>query len=414
MSMYKLNKTFVEKIDKHRRRFFWHGKKEKKGYYMVKWSRVCRSKKKGGLGIKNINRQNISLLCKWLWKLETKQGLWQTIVHAKYVKGKPLPVVKIKVNDSPCWKEILKLREIYFAGRRVVLHNGGGCLLWKDSFGPDKVPLMRRFPEIYDICQDQDCTVKFLVNKNFILSFRRQVTGRLLNQWNMVVDYIKGLQLGDACDEIKWSLTKNGIFSTRSVYSFLEKSISGPNCWWIWKARLPLKIQIFMWQAFQDAILTRDNMKKRRWKGNPVCSFCKEHESLNHLFFLCPVARVVWGAMGNIVGTDRCPKNLWQAVVWFYSFFPKMRDLAIVGIASVCWALWKIRNKVTFDDHRMRTPCEVVFHAASLLNYWAGLPKDADKDFLKLGSEKMMMVATDLLRADARRRVASTGMMTRV
>ena len=377
-------------------------------------SRPCAFREFVSSLIKNIHRQNISLLCKWLWKLETKQGLWQTIVHAKYVKDKPLPVVKIKVNDSPCWKEILRLRDIYYAGRRVVLHNGGGCLLWKDSFGPNKTPLMRRFPEIYGICQDQDCTVKFLVDKNFVLSFRRQVTGVLLNQWNMVVDYIKGLQLSEAGDEVKWSLTKNGIFSTRSVYSFLENSVAGPNCWWIWKAKLPLKIQIFMWQAFQDAILTRDNMRKRKWNGSPACSFCKEPESLNHLFFVCPVAKVVWGAIGSMAGTNRCPKNLWQAVVWFYTFFPGMRSLAIVGIAAICWALWKMRNKVMFDDHRMRTPCEVLFHIASLLNYWAGLHKDSDKEFLKLGSEKMMMVATDLLRADARRRMASNGMTARV
>jgi hypothetical protein len=47
MAMFLLNKTFIEKLDVHRRRFFWHGKKQKKGYYMVKWTRVCRSKKKG-------------------------------------------------------------------------------------------------------------------------------------------------------------------------------------------------------------------------------------------------------------------------------------------------------------------------------------------------------------------------------
>jgi hypothetical protein len=29
MSMVLLNKTFIEKVDKHRRRFFWHGKGEK-------------------------------------------------------------------------------------------------------------------------------------------------------------------------------------------------------------------------------------------------------------------------------------------------------------------------------------------------------------------------------------------------
>jgi hypothetical protein len=39
--------------------------KEKKGYYMVQWSRVCRSRNKGGIRVKDLRKQNISLLCKW-------------------------------------------------------------------------------------------------------------------------------------------------------------------------------------------------------------------------------------------------------------------------------------------------------------------------------------------------------------
>jgi hypothetical protein len=69
-----LCKTFLEKMDKHRRRFFWHGKKLKRGYYMVKWTKVCGSKKKGGLGILDLHKQNISLLCKWWWKLDSELG----------------------------------------------------------------------------------------------------------------------------------------------------------------------------------------------------------------------------------------------------------------------------------------------------------------------------------------------------
>jgi hypothetical protein len=61
MSMFLLKKSFLEKVDKHRKRFFWQKRKDKKSYYMVKWSKVCRSKKKGGLGIKDLRRQNISL-----------------------------------------------------------------------------------------------------------------------------------------------------------------------------------------------------------------------------------------------------------------------------------------------------------------------------------------------------------------
>jgi hypothetical protein len=41
MAMFLWNDTFIEKIDKHRRRFFWAGKKKKRKYHMVKWTRVC-------------------------------------------------------------------------------------------------------------------------------------------------------------------------------------------------------------------------------------------------------------------------------------------------------------------------------------------------------------------------------------
>jgi hypothetical protein len=42
---------------------------------------ICKSKKKGGLGIKNLRKMNISLLCKWWWMLEKEDGLWHEIVR---------------------------------------------------------------------------------------------------------------------------------------------------------------------------------------------------------------------------------------------------------------------------------------------------------------------------------------------
>jgi hypothetical protein len=48
--------------------------------------KVCKSKRTGGLGIKNLRRVNISLLVKWWWLLETGEGLWQDIVRIEYIK----------------------------------------------------------------------------------------------------------------------------------------------------------------------------------------------------------------------------------------------------------------------------------------------------------------------------------------
>jgi hypothetical protein len=91
---------------------------------MVKWNRVCRSKCKGGLGVKDLAKQNISLLCKWGWKLENHKGLWQKIVRKRYLRNKIVTSVGNRTSDSPCWKALLSVEETYLAGRQVVLDRG--------------------------------------------------------------------------------------------------------------------------------------------------------------------------------------------------------------------------------------------------------------------------------------------------
>jgi hypothetical protein len=46
-----------------------------------------------------------------------------------------------------------------------------------------------------------------------------------------------------------------------------------------------------------NVLLTKDNMVKRKWTGNPICMFCNQTETANHLFFQCCVARYVWGQL---------------------------------------------------------------------------------------------------------------------
>lgn len=74
MSMFLIPKGVLGKLDKHRKRFFWQEHEGRKRYHLVKWPRICRLKEKGGLGVKDLHKQNVSLLTKWWWKLETKSG----------------------------------------------------------------------------------------------------------------------------------------------------------------------------------------------------------------------------------------------------------------------------------------------------------------------------------------------------
>jgi hypothetical protein len=67
---------------------------------------------------------NISLLTKWLWKHEKEEGLWQTIVNKKYMKGKPLCILRKKQGDSQFWRGLLDCKDTYRNNRKMEIGNG--------------------------------------------------------------------------------------------------------------------------------------------------------------------------------------------------------------------------------------------------------------------------------------------------
>ena len=104
-----------------------------------------------------------------------------------------------------------------------------------------------------------------MYEKNFTIPFIRRLHTALEEQWTFIMEKAKDIQLTGEKDVVFWSKTPKKQFTTKSCYELLESSSFRPNYKWIWKAKLPLKIQIFMWQVMQNAILTHDNTKK---KGN--------------------------------------------------------------------------------------------------------------------------------------------------
>ena len=94
-------------------------------YHLVAWKTLCASKTRGGLVIKDISRMNISLLCKWWWKLEIENGLWQELVGKKYLRGNPISVINQRHDNSPIWTDLQSERSIW-AGESFKLLMGKG------------------------------------------------------------------------------------------------------------------------------------------------------------------------------------------------------------------------------------------------------------------------------------------------
>lgn len=63
----------------------------------------------GGLGILDLEIMNKCLLMKWLWKLENSEGLWQELIHNKYLSNQTLAAVSGGSNDSHFWQGLMKV-----------------------------------------------------------------------------------------------------------------------------------------------------------------------------------------------------------------------------------------------------------------------------------------------------------------
>ena len=104
------------------------------------------------------------------------------------------------------------------------------------------------------------------------------------------------INLQEGRDTFIWSLQANGCFTVNSMYkNLVNNGIKVTQE--IWRAKIPLKIKIFMWDLKRGVLLTNDNLARQNWIGSKVCSFCNWEESIQHFFFDCTNDNFFWRAI---------------------------------------------------------------------------------------------------------------------
>ena len=142
-----------------------------------------------------------------------------------------------------------------------------------------------------------------------------------------------------------WPHSSSGRFSVKSAYAKLISGSPMSKFKCIWKARIPPKINIFLWQAFRRKLPVADQIRKRNGPGSDRCALCGAIEKTEHIIFHCSLAKFVW-----------CCIRYWLQVNWNPSSFEDLRRLSSglsgvakrvfwVGFAAICWSLWNTRNK---------------------------------------------------------------------
>jgi hypothetical protein len=130
---------------------------------------------------------NEALLAKWIWNLENSNGLWQTIIRHKYVKGRHIISIKKRQSDSHFWKGILEIRDKFYKYCKKKVGNGKSTSFWNNIWC-DSEPLSTRYPNLFNIAYDKNITVEKALSSDFqLLTFRRRLLGDLASDHSNLI-----------------------------------------------------------------------------------------------------------------------------------------------------------------------------------------------------------------------------------
>ena len=108
----------IIKARKVTEKFFWGGWCVENKIHAINWPTMCKSKDRGGLGIRSVLGKNKGLLVKWVWRFGMEESsLWRRVVCAKY--GVAI--------DSLRWDWQCGLKGSNFVKAIGSLHSAGTC-----------------------------------------------------------------------------------------------------------------------------------------------------------------------------------------------------------------------------------------------------------------------------------------------
>jgi hypothetical protein len=150
----------------------------------------------------------------------------------------------------------------------------------------------------------------------WVVEFRRSLSINEYNRWLDLLGELQAVELNSNLDSVIWALESNKRFSTKSLYRFLtDCGVASKMAVYIWKAKLPLKIKVFLWQIFNNKLQVAQILIKRGWKGSRDCCVCGKSKSVEHIFFKCHIAKFVWSMIEEVFNL-RPPNSLEELNFW--------------------------------------------------------------------------------------------------
>jgi hypothetical protein len=157
-----------------------------------------------------------------------------------------------------------------------------------------------------------------------------------------------------------------------------------------------LKIKVFIWLLYREAILTKDNLVKRNWHGNAKCCFFDSDETIQHLFFDYALAKFIWRVTQITFGLS-IPNNIKHVFGgWVQRMNDKERKLLLVGLGVIFWSIWLSRNDVVFNRTSITSYMQVIFRATYWTITWSKFQKEEQQLLLSWACRLMETLTMDI------------------
>jgi hypothetical protein len=377
LSFLKMPKKVWKELVKIQRVFLWAGLTKATKTCWVRWEVICRPKKEGGLGVRDLRLVNISLLAKWKWKLLSHDiELWKDVVVARYgsdVMGKrSLGEIDITRMGSPWWRDLCLLeKDSDWFNRAIGKRVGNGNLtsFWNEQWIGNQ-SLRQRFPRLFGISMQKNEMIQKMGRLidgrwQWELQWRRNLFAWEEDQFRDFLEIIAPFNPSIHQDSWLWMGDDIHGFTANSAYLLLvaeynQFALPSPTLQIVfknlWKCGAPSKISAFSWQLILDRIQTKDNLVKRRIIDDQQghCVLCGlAPESATHLFLHCHFAAKVWYDitrwLGFIIVLPHSIESSLAVLIGCAKSKKERVGLCLIWNAFM-WVIWSVRNGVIFNN----------------------------------------------------------------
>ena len=386
-------KDQVQQIEKIIWNYYWSGKKDK-----IKRNTITGPKEKGGTGIINISYKLHALKLKWITRYIKEKGKWRNLMNFWICKASDINNLKWFIFNN---KQAISARTpVYYHEMIKTFSNAGGKInfviscrneateipLWKNNlitFNGKKFdsPALKRHG--YNTLGD-------LIGKNGfkthielarMCNLRSNDVGRILSNIKSKVSdkFVKENRQGPAnhiCNMLKIPNFSNdeeismAHTTVKEIYqNLIAKTFEPP----ISEIRWTRVFQLShtpdwkeIWKRNQDNILshedrdlwfkikhrilpTKDRLFKMKITEDNKCTFCRNIETIEHLFLYCPIVMESWINMENILrkytGNQHFFLNDNNRIL---GYGVNMNSITLLLIVKLLRVIWAKRCEATF------------------------------------------------------------------